>query len=93
LARVSHWTPERWAQPVRTGNGSRGDCVFGLVQQLADAAAVAEGRPAQPVPRLPNDLALPDQLRVMVSDLARRAAPPETLQQATGMVDAAARRL
>jgi hypothetical protein len=49
---------------------TRADVVFELVRVLANACAEAESRPPVPVPRLENDLALPDQLRVMVNDLA-----------------------
>ncbi|GLZ76417.1 hypothetical protein Afil01_12240 [Actinorhabdospora filicis] len=41
-----------------------------LIQGLADLCAEAEGREPRPVPRLDNDYALPDQLRVMTRDLA-----------------------
>lgn len=40
-----------------------------LVQALADIAADIEDRPHRPVPRLPNDLSLPDQLQVVALDL------------------------
>jgi hypothetical protein len=40
-----------------------------LVQTLADIAADAEGQPRRPVPRLPNDMQLPDQLQVIGLDL------------------------
>ncbi|NUR72710.1 MAG: hypothetical protein HOU81_17990 [Hamadaea sp.] len=66
VRQVAHWTPARWA--------GRGDTVYALVQRLADAAAVAEGQPSRPVPRL-ADTALPDQVRVIVADLL--AAAPE----------------
>lgn len=42
-----------------------------LIQALADLTADAEGRPRRPVPRLPSDLHLPDQLQVIALDLAR----------------------
>jgi hypothetical protein len=56
--------------------------VFALVQQLADLLATAEHRPPRRVPRLDNDLALPDQLQVMVADLLQADVPPETLTAA-----------
>lgn len=40
-----------------------------LVQALADLAADAESQPRRPVPRLPNDTQLPDQLQVIGLDL------------------------
>ncbi len=43
--------------------------MHGLVQALADIAADAEGRERRPVPRLPNDMSLPDQLQVVGVDL------------------------
>ncbi len=48
---------------------SRAERVHELVQRLADAAADAEGSPRRPVPRLDNDLALTDQLRVVTADV------------------------
>jgi hypothetical protein len=70
---VSHWGPPRWV--------GRAERVHRLVQRLADLAADAEGEPRRPVPRLDNDLALPDQLRVVVADLIA-AGPPEALAAA-----------
>ena len=67
--------------------------MHGLVQQLADLGADAEGREHRPVPRLANDLGLPDQLRVVVADLVRSAstAPSsELMQKAVASVDATA---
>jgi hypothetical protein len=65
VGQVTHWTPPRWAA------SSRSTLLHELVQQLADRAADAEGGPRRPVPRLDNDLALPDQLRVVAADLVR----------------------
>lgn len=48
-----------------------------LVQALADIAADAEGQPRRPVPRLPNDLQLPDQLQVIGLDLLECDLTPE----------------
>jgi hypothetical protein len=73
--RVSHWTPSRWAASSASGGGTRADLMHRLIQRLADAAADAEGQPRRPVPRLDNDLALPDQLRVIAADLV--AAHPD----------------
>jgi hypothetical protein len=84
LSRVGHWSAARWAQD------GRNDRVFALVQRLADLAAVAEGRPPRPVPRL-ADLVLPDQLRVMVADLAD--APVDVRAQATAATDETRRTL
>ena len=71
---VGHWTPSRWAASGASGV-PRGDLVHDLVQWLADRCADAEGRPRLPVPRLDNDLVLPDQLRVVAADLARFGGP------------------
>jgi hypothetical protein len=73
--------------------------MHGLIQRLADLGAGLEGRPVQPVPRLDNDLALPDQLAVMVGDLAllgEEAGPTagpvdEVLRSAAAEIDATAR--
>ena len=67
--------------------------VHALVQRLADLCARLEGRPAQPVPRLDNDLSLPDQLQVMVADLALVGASDEELQAAIADIEATAARL
>jgi hypothetical protein len=50
-----------------------------LVQLIADLAAGAAGEPPRPVPRLDNDLALPDQLTVVVRDLLRATPDAGTL--------------
>ena len=63
--------------------------MFALVQELADVLAGAEDRPSRPVPRLDNDLALPDQLRVMVDDLLLAAVPASTLTAASDAIAAA----
>jgi hypothetical protein len=75
ISRVEHWTAKRWSVPAGGAAGpdgvgpTRAETVHGLVQRLADLAADIEGRAPQRVPRLANDLALPDQVRVMVADL------------------------
>jgi hypothetical protein len=56
-----HWSPARWA--------SRAGVMHALVQALADLTADAEGDPRREVPRLPNDMNLPDQLQVIGLDL------------------------
>jgi hypothetical protein len=89
VRQVSHWTPARWSKPVGEGRGTRAEAVHALVQRIADAAADAEGEPKRAVPRLPNDLALPDQLRVVSSDLASATASrPDLLDAATALVRA-----
>lgn len=80
MAQVGHWSPARWLA------GDRRTAVFALVQRLADLLAEAEGRPSRPVPRLDNDLALPDQFQVMVDDLLTAAVPPRILDTATDAI-------
>lgn len=69
IRRVGHWGPPRWVAPAASGAGSRAEVVHRLVQRLADRCADVEGRPRRRVPRLDNDLALVDQLRVLTADL------------------------
>ncbi|WP_205324224.1 hypothetical protein [Glycomyces sp. YM15] len=75
-----HWSPARWS--------SRADAMHALVQALADITADAEGRSRRPVPRLPNDMQLPDQLQVIALDLleaelteTQRAAADEAIRK------------
>lgn len=68
-AQVSGWGPARWRTATEDGR-TRGDVMHGLIQDLADLCARAEGREPRPVPRLDSDYGLPDQLRVMARDLA-----------------------
>jgi hypothetical protein len=92
---VGHWAPARWTRPA-TGDpdgGSRADVVHGLAQRLADLEADVTGRAGRPVPRLGNDLALPDQVRVMVLDLVRAQAGPAVLAAALDAVTQARERL
>lgn len=85
--RVGDWTPERWAlsaglarqAPAQT----RADRAYALVQTLADLCADVEAGRRRPVPRLDNDLALVDQVRVMVGDLLQAGAPAAVLDAAT----------
>jgi hypothetical protein len=65
--------------------------MFALVQALADLAAAAERRPARPVPRLDNDLALTDQLRVMAADLIAAELGDEVVDEAARLVSQVAR--
>ena len=69
VTQVGHWSPARWASATPLGDCSRADLVHTLAQRLADLEAEATGRSRRPVPRLDNDLALPDQLRVLALDL------------------------
>jgi hypothetical protein len=90
--RVGHWTPARWASSG-AGGRSRADVVHALAQRLADLEAEATGRAGRPVPRLSNDLALPDQVRVMTLDLVVARAGPAVLNAALDAVSQAAREL
>jgi hypothetical protein len=71
----------------------RSDVVFALVQELADAGAAAEQRLSREVPRLDNDLALPDQLRVVAADLIAAAPGDDVLDHATRLVTQVSRLL
>jgi beta-phosphoglucomutase-like phosphatase (HAD superfamily) len=84
--RVTHWTPPRWAASSVSGAGSRADVMYALVQRVADLAATAEGQPRRRVPRLANDLALPDQLRVVAADLVAANPDPALLAEAVEAV-------
>jgi hypothetical protein len=89
LAKVDHWGSARWAQPAdQNQNQTRADEVSALVQQLADLAADAEGHPRRLVPRPEHDGGLPDQVRVMVSDLLAAMAPDEVLLTAAAKISA-----
>jgi HPt (histidine-containing phosphotransfer) domain-containing protein len=72
---------------------TRVEVMHALVQRLADRCARLEGRPAQPVPRLDNVLSLPDQLQVMVADLALVGASDEEIEAAIADIEATAARL
>jgi hypothetical protein len=85
--RVSHWTPPRWAASSASGDGSRADVMYALVQRVAELAADAEGQPRRRVPRLDHDLALPDQLRVVARDLAA-TGEPAAIREATDLIRA-----
>jgi hypothetical protein len=97
VTRVAHWQPSRWSRPAAHPIGgdetTRASAVFSLVQRIADLAATAEGCPARAVPRLDNDLALPDQLRVMVADLLLAGPPERTLREAAEWIAATSRAL
>ncbi|SCL35675.1 hypothetical protein GA0074692_4153 [Micromonospora pallida] len=88
VRQVGHWQPPRWAALTVDGNVSRADLVHKLVQELANLAADVEGQPRRTVPRLDNDLALPDQLRVVAADLVATEPAPEALTWAAAEVTA-----
>jgi hypothetical protein len=86
---IGQWTPSRWAASTSSGAGSRAEAVHALVQRLADLEAAATGRADRPVPRLENDLVLPDQVRVMARDLLAADPTPEVTAEALEAVAAA----
>ncbi|MDH6461990.1 hypothetical protein M2302_002165 [Micromonospora sp. A200] len=88
VRQVGHWQQPRWAAIAAGGNVSRADLVHRLVQELANLGADAEGEPRRGVPRLDNDLALVDQLRVVAADLVAAGAPDATLARAAAEVAA-----
>jgi len=88
VRQVGHWEQPRWGATATGGNASRADLVHRLVQEIANLAADAEGEPRRTVPRLDNDLALPDQLRVVTADLVAAGAAPEVLARAAAEVAA-----
>ncbi|MFF5215655.1 hypothetical protein [Micromonospora sp. NPDC000442] len=88
VGQVSHWQQPRWSAPASVGNVSRADLVHRLVQEIANLAADAEGQPRRAVPRLDNDLALPDQLRVVAADLLAADPSEEALTRAATEVAA-----
>ncbi|WP_320065921.1 hypothetical protein [Micromonospora sp. RTGN7] len=91
VRQVGHWQQPRWAAVADGGNVSRADLVHRLVQEIANLDADAEGRPRRTVPRLDNDLALTDQLRVVTADLLAAAPPAEVLARAAAEVTATRR--
>ncbi|MBM0258257.1 hypothetical protein [Micromonospora sp. 4G55] len=88
VRQVGHWQQPRWAAIAEGGNVSRADLVHRLVQELANLGADVEGEPRRNVPRLDNDLALVDQLRVVAADLVAAGAPDATLARAAAEVAA-----
>ncbi|TDC65701.1 hypothetical protein E1258_04910 [Micromonospora sp. KC207] len=88
VRQVGHWQQPRWAASAGGGNVSRADLVHRLAQEIANLAADAEGQPRRAVPRLDNDLVLPDQLRVVAADLLAAAPPAGALARAAAAVTA-----
>jgi hypothetical protein len=83
---IAQWTPSRWAASTATGTGSRAVAVHALAQRLADLEAGLTGRPVREVPRLENNLVLPDQVRVTARDLLVAGPTPDVLAEATRAV-------
>lgn len=88
VRQVGHWQQPRWAATAAGGNAARADLVHRLVQEIANLDADVEGQPRRTVSRLDNDLALPDQLRVVAADLAAADPPADVLARAAAEVTA-----
>lgn len=88
VRQVGHWEAPRWGTALDGTAGTRADAVHALVTWVADAAASAEGEVRRPVPRLANDLALIDQLRVVVADLLAASPSAAVLTEAAERVTA-----
>jgi hypothetical protein len=93
IDQVSRWAPSRWTVPSASGVGTRADVTHALAQRLADLEAAVSGREPIPVPRLENDLALADQVRVMVLDLVAADPDPATIAAALDAIAVARREL
>jgi len=87
LGRLRRWNRRSWAARAVASTGTRADATHQAVQRLADLAAAAEGRPPLAVPRLFGDLALPDQLAVMLHDV-RRTGDQAAIRTAAAELDA-----
>lgn len=82
---VAGWGPARWrASTPASGMRTRREVLYELVQHLADLCADLEQAERRTVPRLENDYALPDQLRVVAADL--ESAGPDELTADKAMV-------
>ncbi|GAA5195287.1 hypothetical protein GCM10023322_61690 [Rugosimonospora acidiphila] len=79
---VAQWTPARWA----ASGGSRAVTMHALAQRLADIEAGVTGHPRHEVPRLANDLVLPDQVRVTARDLLAARPSAEVFAEAARAV-------
>ncbi|MEV0392742.1 hypothetical protein [Polymorphospora rubra] len=85
--------PVEAASVDRDAPPARRDLMHALVQRIADRAADAEGEPRRPVPRLSNDLALTDQLKVVAADLVAAGPAPDLLGAAVADVQETRRAL
>jgi hypothetical protein len=90
---IGQWTPSRWAASTPSGAGTRAETVHALAQRLADLEAAATGHTGRPLPRLDNDLVLPDQIRVTTRDLLAADPTPALVAEALDAVSAARRAL
>jgi hypothetical protein len=83
---IGQWAPSRWTALTSSGTGTRAEVVHALAQRLADLEAAATGRPPRAVPKLDNDLVLPDQVRVTARDLLAAHPTADTLAEAVDAV-------
>ncbi|MBB2945547.1 hypothetical protein FB565_005280 [Actinoplanes lutulentus] len=86
LNQVRHWEERRWSLPAGALGQTRAQVVHGLAKQLAALGAEAEKVPAHELPPV-HDLVLPDQLRVLATDILAAGPPPELLTRATNAVN------
>jgi hypothetical protein len=86
LGRLRRWNRRSWTARAAAGTRTRADATHQAVQRLADLAAAAERRPPLAVPRLFGDLALPDQLAVMLHDV-RRTGDQAAIRTAAAEID------
>ena len=79
---LRRWPAQSWRLPPEgPAPDTRADAAHLAVQRIADLGADAELRPRRPVPRI-TDLALADQLAVVVADVVRTADPTAVTETA-----------
>lgn len=75
VRKLRRWSASSWALPPEgPAPDTRAQAAHLAVQRIADLGADAELRLRRPVPRI-TDLALADQLAVVVGDVVRTADP------------------
>jgi hypothetical protein len=79
---IAPWPLSRWAASAGSGGGSRASVEHAHAQRLADLEAGHTGHPRHEVPRLDNDLVLPDQVKVTARDLLAAVPAPDVLAEA-----------
>ncbi|TXR56441.1 hypothetical protein [Quadrisphaera setariae] len=92
LTRLAALGPTRLSRPADGGGPSPADAVRPVLQELADAAATAEGRAPVVVPVL-AERALGDQLAVLGRDLLSAAGDDAPLERAAARLEALRRAL
>jgi hypothetical protein len=79
---LRRWAAGNWAlPPAGPAPETRADAAHLAVQRIADLGADAELRLRRPVPRI-TDLAVADQLAVVVGDVVRTADPTAVAETA-----------